>query len=298
MPQRLTLALEWFLNPDHVPLLVGLEKGWFAEEGLELELVEPKEHFDAFAAMEKGEVDVAITEPIHLVQDAAKGETLIGFARFLHTNGGVMAKGEITRPRELAGCRLQYPGAPGPGGPAIVRTMIEADGGPTNAPIEPVNHGFLHTDAIAEGKADAATLVFYNFEVVEARHRGMEVSFFALKDHGVPDFCQLILVAPPSTLHTRRPALEALVRVMRRGIDFLQQEPEAAREIYLRRAGVDPEDALMSAIWTATVGCFTHDLSMSFDYYRGLGAWLVKSGQCEARALPAPEMLWTNALAL
>ncbi|MCB9744182.1 MAG: ABC transporter substrate-binding protein [Alphaproteobacteria bacterium] len=298
MPQRLTLALEWFLNPDHVPLLVGLEQGWFAEEGLELELIEPKEHFDAFAAMERGEVDVAITEPIHLVQDNAKGEALIGFARFLHTNGGVMARGDITRPRELAGKRLQYPGAPGPGGPAIARTMVVADGGPADAGFEPVNHGFLHTDAIAEGLADAATLVFYNFEVVEARHRGMHVSFFALKDYGVPDFCQLILVAPPKTLHTRPEALSALVRVMRRGVDFLQQQPARAREIYFARTGVDPSDPLMSAIWTATVGCFTHDLSMSVEYYRGLARWLVETGQAEADALPAPEMYWTNALAL
>jgi ABC-type nitrate/sulfonate/bicarbonate transport system substrate-binding protein len=66
------LALEWFLNADHLPMLVGLEHGWFAEAGIELELIEPADHMDAFEAMRSGAIDVAITEPLHLVQDVAK----------------------------------------------------------------------------------------------------------------------------------------------------------------------------------------------------------------------------------
>ena len=295
---KLRLALEWFLNPDHVPFLIGQEEGWFADAGLELELVEPKEHFDAFAALRDGSIDLAITEPIHLVQDVAKGEPLVGFARFLHTNGGVMVKRGvgIERPRDMVGRRLQYPGAPGPGGPAIVRTMVEADGGTWGDGITPVNNGFFHTDAIAEGKADLATLVFHNFEVVEARHRGLDVELFALKDWGVPDFCQLILIALPDALESRRAELDILLRVLSRGIDQVKQDPARAAATWAKRTGADPADVLGSAIFDATVPCFTHDLTMSADYYRSLGAWLVRTGQCTEA--PAPAALWTNRLVL
>jgi len=294
---RLRLALEWFLNPDHVPFLVALERGWFQDAGLQVELVEPKEHFDAFTAMQEGEIDLAVTEPIHLVQDVARGEGLVGFARFLHTNGGVMVleRSGITRPRELAGKRLQYPGAPGKGGPAIVDTMVAADGGQPQG-VEPVNNGFLHTDALADDKADAATLVFYNFEVVEARHRGLNPRMFALKDWGVPDFCQLILIAQPSLLTEREANVRAFIKVLRRGIDATKQEPQACREIYLRRTQTDPSDALMADIYATTVGCFTHDLTMSEAYYQHLGAWLVQTGQCEAA--PSYADIWSNRFAL
>lgn len=294
---RIRLALEWFLNPDHVPFLVALERGWFEQAGLSVELVEPKEHFDAFSAMQAGEIEVAITEPIHLVQDVARGEGLIGFARFLHTNGGVMVleRSGITRPAQLAGRRLQYPGAPGPGGPAIVDTMVRADGGQPGQTV-PVNNGFQHTDALADDKADAATLVFYNFEVVEARHRGLQPRMFALKDWGVPDFCQLILIARPSFLDQQHDAVEAFVKVLRRGIDATKQEPDAVREIYFRRTGTDPGDALMADIYATTVGCFTHDLTMSEAYYAHLGAWLVDTGQCDVA--PGYGQVWSNRLAL
>lgn len=297
--ETLRLGLEWFLNPDHLPLLVAGEKGWFEEAGIELELIEPRQHFDAMHEIGAGRMEVAITEPIHLVQDRAKGEPLVGFARFLHTNGGVMyleASG-IERPRDMAGKRVQYPGAPGPGGLAIVQTMIEADGGVCDPhDFTPVNNGFHHTDALLEGKADLATLVFYNFEVVEARGRGADVSWFALKDWGVPDFCQLVLVTAEELLFERRALLEKLVRVLRRGIDFIHQRRAEALEIYDRRTGAYSGDELGAAIFDATVPCFTHDLSMSHDYYARLGAWLRDTGQI-AR-LPDRFGYWTNELAL
>ena len=292
----LRVALEWFLNPDHLPFIVAEAQGWFAEEGLQITLIEPKEHFDAFEAFAADELDIAITEPIHLLQDLAQGQELRGFARFLHTNGGVMVLGKsgITRPIELAGKRIQYPGAPGPGGPAIINTMIVADGG-TASELTPVNHGFLHTDALEKDLADAATLVFYNFEIVEARHKGLEPKMFALKDYGVPDFCQLILVTPPAILEQRKQDLERFVQVLRRGIDFVKQQPKEAAAIYWKKTGANPEDPLGKAIFEATVPCFSHDFGMSQDYYQKLATWLVETKQAEE--IPGLESCWTNQFA-
>lgn len=296
---QIRLGLEWFLNPDHVPFLVGLEKGWFEDEGIDLELVAPEEHFDALEEIEAGKMDFAITEPIHLVADRAKGQGVVGFARFLHTNGGVMyfsGRG-IERPRDMVGKRLQYPGAPGPGGPAIVKTMVEADGLACSAEdFVPVNHGFFHTDALAQDKADLATLIFYNFEILEARGKGFPAEFFALKDWGVPDFCQLILITTEEVLHAKRSTAQALLRVLKRGIDFLHQHPEEAKAIYDRRTGADSGDAMGNAIFAATLPCFTYDLSMSPEYYLGLETWMRETGQTTTAVDPAS--CWTNDLAL
>ena len=296
--ERLRLGLEWFLNPDHLPFLIAQELGWLEQAGIELELVEPAEHMDALAQIESGQLDLAITEPIHLVEDRAQGGHVVGFARFLHTNGGVMyLRGQgIERPRDMAGRRVQYPGAPGPGGLAIVRTMIEADGGALNSPLEPVNRGFFHTDALASGQADVATLAFYNFEVVEARQRGLDAGLFALKDWGVPDFCQLILITTPALLAERAQVIGALLKLLSRGLDFIHQHPEQARQIYMRRAKVDPADPLMSAIFEATVPCFTFDLSMSEAYYHVLSAWMHERGLISSPVSAA--QCWTNDLVL
>ncbi|MEM9136686.1 MAG: ABC transporter substrate-binding protein [Cyanobacteria bacterium P01_F01_bin.42] len=296
---KLRLGLEWFLNPDHVPLLVGQEKGWFAEAGLELELVEPDEHVDAIAELQSGALDVAVTEPVHLVEDRGKGHEVIGWARFLHTNGGVMyfsGRG-IERPKDMLGKRLQYPGAPSALGKAIAKTMIEADGGNAGEEaIVSVDNGFFHTDALIEDKADLATLVFYNFEVIEARQRGYDAQFFALKNWGVPDFCQLILIATPEVLKQRQADLSAFLDVLRRGIDFIHQQPEVAQSIYDQRTGAYSGDGIGQAIYNATAPCFTHDFSMSAEYYDGLQTWMHRTGQIPHPL--APHDYWTNALAI
>jgi putative hydroxymethylpyrimidine transport system substrate-binding protein len=296
---RLRLALEWFLNPDHVPFLIGLERGWFKDAGLELELIEPKAHVDAADALARGELEVAISEPIHLVQDLAAGRSVVGFARFLHTNGGVMyltGKG-IQRPRDMANARVQYPGAPGPGGPAIVATMVKADGGAFEPHrLTPVNHGFFHTNALAEGKADVATLAFWNFELVEAAHRGLSADFFALKDWGVPDFCQLILMTRPELLETERAAFTALVQVLRRGIDLLKTNPAEAQAIYARHTKASADDTLGPKLFAATLPCFTYDLTMTTEAYALLARWLLETGQVKTPV--DVSRAWTNRLAL
>lgn len=296
----LRLGLEWFLNPDHVPLLLAQEHGWLADANLELEIIEPEEHLDAVDAIEDGTMDLAITEPLHLVEDRAEGRPVVGFARFLHTNGGVMYRtGQgIERPRDMAdGVRIQYPGAPGPGGPAIVSTMIEADGGLVDPDaFTPVNNGFYHTDALAEDKADVATLAFYNFEVIEARHRGLDVDFFALKDWGVPDFCQLILITTPEQLQARHGALQRFLRVLQRGIDLVHQRPSEARRVYFEHTDTHPSDSLTSSVFDATVPCFTHDLTMTKRYYERLEHWLETRGLIDAT--PGADAYWTNDLVL
>ncbi len=296
---KITIGLEWFMNPDHLPMILGIQKGWFAEENIEVEMVEPEEHFDAIDEIKAGKMDIAITEPLHLVEDRANGDSIIGFTRFLHTNGGVMyQKGKgIKRPKDLIGKRIQYPGAPGLGGLAIVKTMVEADGGEcTFEDFKPINNGFYHTNALESDLADAATLIFQNFEVTEARLRGLDVDYFALKDWGVPDFCQLILITSPEVFSKKKDALQRFVKVVRKSIDFIHENVEEAKKVYFDYTKANLGDQLVTATMDATIPCFTFDFSMSADYYDQLQTWLKKTGKINETI--APELYWTNEISL
>ena len=67
------LGLEWFLNPDHLPLVVALREGYFADAGLDVQLIAPADHWEAEEEILAGRLDVAVTETLHLAQDAARG---------------------------------------------------------------------------------------------------------------------------------------------------------------------------------------------------------------------------------
>lgn len=272
----ITLGLEWFLNPDHVPFFVAADRGYYEAEDLELELWEPEEHYDTLEALADGELDYAITEPIHLVPDRAAGIPVKSIAKFLHTRGGIQYPTDRgwESPADLEpGVRLNYPGAPGVGGRKMVAHMVRHAGGDLRADeIEPVDRGFYHTDALLEDEADVAFLAFHNFEVVESRHRGFDTALWELADYGVPDFNQLILTTADEKLETAPDEVERFVRATRRGVEDTVADPDAAAAIFFEHnpdlRADDPE--LLDAITDATIDCFTPDLSQDREMYREL----------------------------
>lgn len=304
---KLRLGLEWFLNPDHLPLLVAQNQGYFRQRGLDVELVTPDDHWHAEEEILAGRLDVALTEPLHLAQDASAGKPVLGFGRFFHTDGGVMYRtdSDITRPADLCGRTISYPGSPGPGGPAIVQTMVQADG-KLDCPLDSYgkyNGGFFHTDALERGHAAAATLIFWNFEIPEAVARGLPVAFFSLKDWGVPDFCQLVLFTTPERFAAQKDTLRQLVLALRQATGFIHQHPAAAKEIYRQAVGVPDDDDVarnvLEATLNATLPAFPNDGMMAMDYYHRLMQWLVDTNQVEADAAARtpPETYWTNQVA-
>ena len=85
---RVAVALEWFLNPDHLLFLAGIEEGWFDAEGPEVELIVPDSHDDGLAEVEAGRVAFACDEPLHMLDVARPGLRAGGC--FFETEGGVM----------------------------------------------------------------------------------------------------------------------------------------------------------------------------------------------------------------
>lgn len=305
---KIRLGLEWFVNPDHLPLIVAQQHGIFREFGLDVELIEPADHWEAEEEILQGRLDVAVTEPLHLAQDAAKGRPVLGFSRWLHTDGGVLydAASDIRRPSDMCGKTISYPGSPGPGGPAIVDTMVRADGKLDCDPESYGRHngGFFHTDAIQSGKADVATLVFWNFEIPEARAKGMErPAFFSLRDYGVPDFCQLVLMTTPARFEEMKPAFRKLVLAMRRATGIIDQRQDMARDYYYqyvdRESADETAQAIMDATVTATLSAFANDNTMSREYYERLTTWLIETNQVDdvaASKVPV-STYWTNEIA-
>ena len=70
--EKLTVMLDWFVNPDHGPLIVALKRGEFSKRGLDVELIAPADPNDPPKLVAAGRGDVAISyQPqLHLQVDA------------------------------------------------------------------------------------------------------------------------------------------------------------------------------------------------------------------------------------
>src|SRR5690554_1893820 len=87
------IALEWYLNPDHLPLIYAQEQAR-ADGALFIELVVPDDHYDGFAALAQGDVQVVVNEPLHLLEKHGGPVSVQSLGTFFHTDGGVLINHE------------------------------------------------------------------------------------------------------------------------------------------------------------------------------------------------------------
>ena len=59
--EKVTLLLDWFINPDHAPLFVAAERGYFADAGLEVEMIVPSDPNDPPKLVAAGKADLAVS---------------------------------------------------------------------------------------------------------------------------------------------------------------------------------------------------------------------------------------------
>lgn len=87
---KLTLAIEWFLNPDHLPFIVAKKCGIFDKYGIEFELIEPDDHYDGLGELLAGNIQFATNEPLHLIEQY--DENFLSLGMFFETQGGCCSK--------------------------------------------------------------------------------------------------------------------------------------------------------------------------------------------------------------
>ena len=56
-----TALLEWFINPDHLPFIVGLDKSLYKKNNIELEIIEPEGHYDGFKELAQNNIQLALS---------------------------------------------------------------------------------------------------------------------------------------------------------------------------------------------------------------------------------------------
>ena len=71
--EKFRVILDWFVNPDHAPLIVALEKGYFAERGLDVEFIAPSDPNNPPKLVAAGKADLAVSYQPQLHLQVAQG---------------------------------------------------------------------------------------------------------------------------------------------------------------------------------------------------------------------------------
>ena len=191
---KMRVMLDWFVNPDHATLFVARDKGFFAAEGLEVELIAPADPSAPPRLVAAGEVDVAVTYQPELMLSLKAGLPLARFATLVETplNSVMALEGTVKSLADLKGRKIGY--SVSGFEDAILGAMLES-AGVKLADVTLINVNFALTAGLLSGQVDAVVGGFRNFEATELELAGKKAVAFFPEEHGVPAYDELILVA-------------------------------------------------------------------------------------------------------
>jgi len=225
-PVRVSLALDWFPNSNHVGVFEAIAQGYFTEAGLDVNVYTPADPSSILKLVGAGRDEFGISYQPDLLLARSEGIPVVSVISIVqHPLNSIMTLGEsgLVRPGMLAGKKVGYPGIPLNEG--LVATMLEADGSSIDE-ISLIDVGFDLVPALLSGTVDAVVGAYWTHESILMELEGHSVNIMRMEDWGVPDFYELILVTSESNLSERSDLVNKFVQAFRKGFEFAEANPQ------------------------------------------------------------------------
>ena len=275
--EKLTVLLDWFVNPDHAPLYVALEKGYFAARGLEVELIAPSNPNDPPKLVAAGKADIAVSYQHQHQMQVDQGLPLTRIATLIATPLNslvVLADGGIKTMADLKGRMVGY--SVGGFETALLQVMLEKEGLGLDD-VKLVNVNFSLSPSLLAGQVDAVIGAFRNFELNQMAIEKRPGRAFFVEEYGVPAYDELILVARNTAVAD--PRLRKFVDALEEGVQFLINHPDESWQLFVGHGRKDLDDELNRRAWRDTLPRFAlRPGALDKNRYNRFAAFLKQRG--------------------
>ena len=230
---KLTFCLDYTPNTNHTGIYVAQAQGYFADEGLEVEIVQPADDTaEAMIGSGKAQVGVSYQDYIANALDSDSPMPIQAIAAVIqHNTSGIMSRKAdgITRPKAMMGHK--YATWDMPVEQATIKHIVEKDGGDfSKLDLVPYNVD----DEVSGLKADMFddVWVYEGWAVQNAAVQDYPVNYFSFKDmDDVFDFYTPVLAANNDFMKSNPDAVKAFLRAAKKGYEFAVEHPEDAAQI-------------------------------------------------------------------
>jgi NitT/TauT family transport system substrate-binding protein len=234
-PQKIVFALNWFPVGDHAAYWVALEKGYYRQRGLDVDMQNSKGSGASIAKVDTGRADIGLADSAVVIAASARGAKgkVVGMS-FDKSPLNIWSHkaAPFTKPKDLEGKSVAAP--PGDGQrqmfPAFARLHGIDQSKVTWVNVEPA----AKVPALAEKRVDAVAdyttgLPFYE----KAMGKGNAV-MLPWADHGF-DMYSMSIIASEKTMKERGPVLKAFLEASYLGWRDVMSDPKSALEIFKKR---------------------------------------------------------------
>ena len=230
--EKLTVLLDWFINPDHGPLFVALEKGLFKKRGLDVDFKVPSNPNDPPKLVAAKKIDIAVSyQPQHHLH-VDQGLPLVRIGTLVATPLNclvVLADSDIKDIADLRGKTIGYSVS---GFETLLLKVMLAQKNLKIEDVKLVNVNFSLSPSLLAGQTDAVIGAFRNFELNQMDLEGKPGRAFYVEEYGVPPYDELILIAHPPRINEAK--FKKLMDAQEEGVQFLINHPEESWKLFTK----------------------------------------------------------------
>ncbi len=251
---KITVLLDWFINPDHAPLIIAKEKGYFQEQGLDVIFVAPANPNDPPKIVAAGKADIAVSYQHQHQLQVDQGLPLVRIATLVATPLNslvVLADSDIKTMADLKGKTIGYSVG---GFETVLLGVMLAEAGLTLSDVTLVNVNFSLSPSLFTGKTDAVIGAFRNFELNQMEMEKRPGRAFYVEEYGIPAYDELILVANRERIGDKN--LRKFVNALESGVQFLLNHPDQSWELFVKGERAELDDELNRRAWVDTLPRF------------------------------------------
>ena len=227
--KELDVVLDWYPNALHAFLYVAIEKGYYEEEGLKVNIRFPSNANDAISLVAAGQADIGLYYQQDVIQARAQQDVPVKSIGAvvqgpLNIVLSLKEKG-ITSAEDLVGKTIGYAGTEL--SEALIRSIMQYVGA-DYSDVTMIDVGFDLMSSMTTGNVDATIGCLVNHEVPQMEEEGFSVNWFDLDDYGVPTYYEGIFLASDEAIANDSETLQAFLRASAKGFADMKADPEAA----------------------------------------------------------------------
>lgn len=249
--EKLTLLLDWFVNPDHAAIIVAQQKGYFEKNGLQVEIVEPADPSLPPKLVAAGKADLAVDYQPQLQIQIAEDLPLSRVGTLVATPLNaliVLEKSEIKSLADLKGKKIGY--SVSGFEDSLLKAML-GSANLTDKDVEMVNVNWSLSPSLISGQVDAVIGGFRNFELNQMKLEKHLGRAFYPEEHGVPVYDELVLVANKNKMSTEK--INKFLTALEQATIYTLNHPQAAWEAFISYKPKELDNELNRLAWADTL---------------------------------------------
>lgn len=191
---KITLLLDWFINPDHGPIIIAKQKGIFEDAGLEVKIIPPANPADPPKLVAAGKADIAISYQPQLHMQIHEGLPLTRIGTLVATPLNcllVLENGPIKKLSDLKGKKIGYSIS---GMEQALLSAILKKANVSKSDVEYINVNWSLSPSLMSKQVDAVIGAYRNFELNQMKIEGVKGKCFYIEEEGVPPYDELIFI--------------------------------------------------------------------------------------------------------